>query len=60
MMSLEELKPYLEKAIEDNPKVVHEYRYPKALNYLIGQVMKIMNNRADPQVVRGILRKALA
>ena len=48
--------------IAANPKNVDEYRAgkSKALNALVGQVMKATGGRANPQQVGGALRAALA
>ncbi|MDQ2783479.1 MAG: Asp-tRNA(Asn)/Glu-tRNA(Gln) amidotransferase subunit GatB [Chloroflexota bacterium] len=51
----------IERAIEDNPKMVADYRKnPNALNALVGQVMKMSRGTANNQVVRELLIQRLA
>jgi aspartyl-tRNA(Asn)/glutamyl-tRNA(Gln) amidotransferase subunit B len=49
------------KAIDDNPKSVEDFRGGKeaALQYLMGQVMRMSRGKANPQAVREILRRRL-
>ena len=55
----------LEKLVDDvlaaNPKNVEEYRAGngKALNALVGQIMKASQGKANPQQVNDLLRKKL-
>jgi aspartyl-tRNA(Asn)/glutamyl-tRNA(Gln) amidotransferase subunit B len=55
------LQAAVDAAIAANPKSVAEYRAgkDKALNALVGQVMKATGGRANPQQVSELLRKAL-
>lgn len=56
----DQLSKAAEKAIEDNPKAVEDYRNnPNAIMYLVGQVMKEMKGKSDPNVVRKILEAKL-
>ncbi|MEM0026414.1 MAG: Asp-tRNA(Asn)/Glu-tRNA(Gln) amidotransferase subunit GatB [Ignisphaera sp.] len=57
-------KEYLEKVVEEvfreSPKAVQDaLENPKAVNYLIGLVMKKTSGRADPQLVREIILSML-
>ncbi|MCX7898133.1 MAG: Asp-tRNA(Asn)/Glu-tRNA(Gln) amidotransferase subunit GatB [Rhodocyclaceae bacterium] len=56
------IEPLLEEAIARNPKSVEEFRAgkEKALNALVGQVMKASGGRANPQQVAELLRKKLS
>ena len=49
------------EAIEENPKAVEDFKGGKkgAVNFLFGQVMRKMKGKANPQVVREVLTKAL-
>ena len=55
----------LEKIVDDvlaaNPKNVEEYKggNAKALNALVGQIMKGSKGKANPQQVNDLLRKKL-
>lgn len=50
-----------QKAIEQNPKVVEQYRSGKkqSLGFLVGQVMKETKGKANPKLVNEILEKVL-
>jgi len=55
---------YLEQialeTVRENPKAVEDaLRNPKAINFLIGAIMKKTGGRADPQKTRDILMKIL-
>lgn len=56
------LQAIVAQVIEANPKNVAEYRAgkDKALNALVGQVMKATQGKANPQQVSELLRQALA
>jgi aspartyl-tRNA(Asn)/glutamyl-tRNA(Gln) amidotransferase subunit B len=58
----EELERIVDKVIADNPKQVGDYRggKEKALNFLVGQVMKTTKGTADATQVNEILRRKLA
>ena len=49
------------KVIAENPKAVEDYKQGKetSLQFLIGQVMRETNGRANPQVVGELLRQVL-
>jgi len=61
MESEKELKPVIDKVIKDNRKVVDDYIRGdiKAFNYLIGEVMRATNRRADSAAVRKLIEKML-
>ncbi|MBI4407020.1 MAG: Asp-tRNA(Asn)/Glu-tRNA(Gln) amidotransferase subunit GatB [Candidatus Kerfeldbacteria bacterium] len=48
-------------AIATNPKIVEQYQagHERVLMYLIGQVMKAMKGKANPEMVTALLRKKL-
>jgi aspartyl-tRNA(Asn)/glutamyl-tRNA(Gln) amidotransferase subunit B len=48
-------------AIASNAQAVVDFKAGKeqALTFLVGQVMKVTRGRADPSVVRDLLRKEL-
>ena len=56
------LKEVVKKVIADNPQSVSDYRSgkEKALGFLVGQTMKAMKGKADPQAVHQILKGELA
>ncbi len=56
-----EINNFVEKVIKKNPKAVEDYKSGKkeSLNFLIGQVMKISNKRADYKNVKELLIKKL-
>ncbi len=55
----EETKKLAEQIIKENPKAVLDFKSGKqeALNFLIGQVMKLSNKRADYKTAREIIKK---
>lgn len=55
------LREAVEKVIEENAKSVRDYRGGKerALGYLVGQTMKALQGRADPDGVRRLLKELL-
>jgi len=55
-LSDEDTKKLVEQAIKENPKVWEEYKGGKkeSLNFLMGQVMRLSNRRADFNLVRKI------
>ena len=55
------LEAFAKKAIEANPNSVADYKAGKAaaLNFLKGQVMKLSQGKANPQVVGEILERLL-
>lgn len=56
----EYLKSVVEEVFRESPKAVQDaLENPKAINYLIGLVMKKTGGRADPQLVREIILSML-
>ncbi|MGC9148772.1 MAG: Asp-tRNA(Asn)/Glu-tRNA(Gln) amidotransferase subunit GatB [Sulfolobales archaeon] len=54
------LEEIAEKVIRDNPKAVEDVKKnPKAINFLVGQVMKLTKGRADPDKINRIIRRKL-
>jgi len=54
------IEALVDTVIADNPKVVEQIKEnPKALNSLLGQVMKASQGKAKPDVVRSILQDKL-
>src|SRR3989344_5367173 len=56
-----ELEKIVKKTIDDNPKVVSEYKAGKiaSLEYLVGQGMKMSKSSANPITLRQLLMKHL-
>lgn len=56
-----EINDFIEKVIKDNSKAVEDYKsgQQQALNFLIGQVMKLSNKRADFRKVKELFEKRL-
>jgi len=56
-----EIEELCEKAIKENQKAVSDYKdgQENALNFLIGQVMRLSNKRADFNSVKDLLKKRL-
>jgi len=57
-------RSYLHKIVEEvmneNPKAVKDaLSNPKAINYIVGLVMKKTNGKADPQIVKKIIEEEL-
>ncbi len=57
----EELSALIKKAMEENPDAVHKVRagHVQTLNFLVGQVMKGAQGKADPKKVRVLIEKAI-
>ena len=57
-----QLQGWVLEVVEANPRMVEEFRAgrDKALNALVGQVMKRSGGKANPQAVTDLLRAALA
>ena len=55
------LSTIVEQAIRENPKSVEDYRRgkTKAIGFLVGQVMRAMQGKAEPGLVRELLEKRL-
>lgn len=57
----DDLKPIIQKIIDDNPKVVEDYKKGKenAMKFLMGQVMRETKGSANPAVITQILKELL-
>jgi aspartyl-tRNA(Asn)/glutamyl-tRNA(Gln) amidotransferase subunit B len=57
-----EIEALVQKVIDDNPQPVAQYKAGKTglFGFLVGQVMKATQGRANPQAVNELLRKKLA
>ena len=55
------LESIVEKILAKNPKTVEEYQSgkTKVLGFLVGQVMKEMKGKAEPQTVNRLLMEKL-
>ncbi|HIT14554.1 MAG TPA: Asp-tRNA(Asn)/Glu-tRNA(Gln) amidotransferase subunit GatB [Candidatus Scatomonas merdigallinarum] len=55
------LEAVVKKVLENNPKVVEEYRggKEKVLGFLVGQVMKEMKGKANPAMAGELLKKLI-
>ncbi len=58
----EAIENIVNEVIESNPKAVGDYKSGKeeSFNFLVGQVMRRTQGRADQEVVRSVLRRRLA
>lgn len=56
------LKKAVERAVEENPKSVADYKAgkEKAIGFLMGQTMRAMKGKADPALVQKLLREILS
>jgi len=56
---IKELEKYCKEAISENSKAVEDYKKgeEKALNFIVGQVMKKTKGKASPKEVNEIIRK---
>jgi aspartyl-tRNA(Asn)/glutamyl-tRNA(Gln) amidotransferase subunit B len=56
-----EIKKIIKKVIKDYPKAIEDFKKgeQKSMNFLIGQVMRLTNKRADYKTARDILEKLL-
>ena len=52
----------VDEVINANPKIVAQFKAGKdaVIMYLVGQVMKTMKGKADPQLVQSLLREKLS
>ncbi|MEK6878349.1 MAG: Asp-tRNA(Asn)/Glu-tRNA(Gln) amidotransferase subunit GatB [Nanoarchaeota archaeon] len=59
--SEKEIEDLALKVIKNNPKAVQDYKEgkPNAINFLIGELMKLSNKRADYKTAKEILEKLL-
>lgn len=57
----QELAGVVEAAISENPKAVEEYKQGKdrAIQFLVGQVMKKTKGKANPAIVQNMLRERM-
>ncbi len=56
----EKLRQVVEKVVRENPKAVRDaLRNPKAINYLVGLVMRETRGKADPRLARRLVEEAL-
>ena len=55
------IEQFAQRALEENPNAVDEYRSgkKKALQFLVGQVMRFSRGKANPQAAVAILRRKL-
>lgn len=55
------LRETIEKVVEENPQSVADYRAgkKKAIGFLVGQTMRVMKGKADPELVNKILQERL-
>ncbi|OKY78601.1 MAG: Asp-tRNAAsn/Glu-tRNAGln amidotransferase B subunit, GatB [Candidatus Methanohalarchaeum thermophilum] len=60
-ISLDEISEIAKRVIKENPEAIEDYRQgkEKAVNYLVGQVMKETNGRADPGETNKLIQKQL-
>lgn len=58
----DELSVFIEETVKENPKPVKEYLEGKevAMQFLLGQVMKKTKGKANPKVVRDMLKRRLS
>jgi len=56
-----EIENFVEKVIKENKKAVEDYKSGKkeSINFLVGQVMRLSNKRADFKTAREVLEKLL-
>ncbi len=56
-----EIEKFCEEAIKENPQAISDYKSEneKALNFVIGSVMKKSRGKAKPDVVKGIILRLL-
>jgi len=58
----EEIEKFCQEAIKKNPKVVEDFRNGKqeAFNYLLGEIMKLSQRRADSKIARQVMTRLLS
>ncbi len=56
------IEGFVKEAVESNPKAVEEYKSGRtaALQFLMGQVMRLSKGKADPKMVLELLKEMLA
>jgi len=59
--NVKELEPIVKKIVDSNKKVVLDYKKGdiKSMNFLLGEIMKSTNKRADFKIAKEILEKLL-
>ena len=61
LRNVNELEKVIDEVIKSNPKAVEDARRnEKAVNFLVGQVLKATKGRADPKVVRELIKRKIA
>jgi len=57
-----QVKDWCQEAVDENPRPVEDFRSgnEKALNALLGQVMRKSRGKANPQIVQGLLKELLS
>jgi aspartyl-tRNA(Asn)/glutamyl-tRNA(Gln) amidotransferase subunit B len=60
--SSKEIEEFVKRVIKENRKAVEDYKSGKkeSLNFLLGQIMKISNKRADYKTAKEILEKLIS
>ncbi|MBD3363570.1 Asp-tRNA(Asn)/Glu-tRNA(Gln) amidotransferase subunit GatB [Candidatus Dojkabacteria bacterium] len=54
----EQIEEFIDKAIEDNPKVVKSLeKNPNAIQFLVGQVMRLSKGKANPKLAEKMLKE---
>lgn len=54
------LEELAERVIRENPRAVEDAKKnPKAVNFLVGQVMRLTRGRADPEKINKIIRRKI-
>lgn len=57
----EEIERVVDEVFKENPRAVEDaIRDPKAINFLVGQVMRKTRGRADPKLVNEIIKRRLS
>ena len=56
-----EINNLIEKVIEENPKMLEQFNAgkEKLFGFFVGQIMKVSNGKANPQIVNNLLIKRL-
>jgi len=58
--SREEIKELVEEVFSKNEKAVHDaLKDDNAINYLVGQLMKLSSGRVDPLIANKVIREGL-
>ncbi|MHA1751551.1 MAG: Asp-tRNA(Asn)/Glu-tRNA(Gln) amidotransferase subunit GatB [Candidatus Helarchaeota archaeon] len=57
---LKKIQEFINKVFNTQPKAVSDAKKdPKAIHFLVGQVMKLSNGRCDPQITNKLIKEAL-